>query len=59
MVEVKWYAPSIHQDDISIADLFYGVLGNGFSSYNYLFVNVALDTVQQFALCLQQKESDI
>lgn len=49
-------SPSINQDDISIIDLFNRVLGNSFSSENDLLVNVALDTFQQFALCLNREK---
>lgn len=48
--------PSINQDDISITDLFNRVLGNSFSSEDDLLVNVALDTFQQFALCLSREK---
>lgn len=48
--------PSINQDDISIADFFYGGLGNGFSSKNNLLFNIAVNTRQEFALCLNREK---
>lgn len=58
LVSFKQVLPSINENDVSITDLLYGILGNSFSSKNDLLINVALDTVQQFSLCLRTDERE-
>lgn len=53
---ITFHPPSINKNDIPVIDLLNRVLGNGFSSQDDLLIDVALDAVEQCALCLQRQQ---